>query len=200
MRYKHYKKEEIEYVRQIADGMPTREITKRFNAEFNEERTVRSVASMMSKNGIKNNLQGLACEKTQFKKGIVPWNKGKKGILKANKGSFKKGDASYYRKPVGTEVFQEGDLMIKVSQPDVWRLKSHCIWEQTNEKVPDDCVILFKDNNKAHVWADNLFMVSRSAMVSVARRELRSEHEDMNQATHYLAELDLKVKKMESAK
>src|SRR3990167_11380987 len=33
-------------------------------------------------------------KKGQFVKGIIPWNTGTKGVMKANSGSFKKGDNS----------------------------------------------------------------------------------------------------------
>ena len=33
--------------------------------------------------------------KTEFKKGIIPWNKGLKGVCKPNSGSFKKGHNRY---------------------------------------------------------------------------------------------------------
>ena len=63
--------------------------------------------------------------------------------------------------------------------------------------VPDGYVVSFKDGDKLNCVIDNLFLVSRGAFTSVAKRGLRNEHPEINYSTHLLAELELAIKRKE---
>ena len=83
----------------------------------------------------------------------------------------------------------------KIADPDVWVNKKRYLWEQAHGPIPDDHVILCKDNNPRNVTLDNLLMVSHGAMTSVAKHGLRTEYPEINEALHTLAELEMKLKK-----
>lgn len=189
--YNHYSKEQIEYIRAIAEGNPVKEITKQLNEKFGINKTVRSVRNVMSRNQIKNNMQGYA---TRFEKGQESWNKGTKGLTNGSSTSFKKGNIPPMTREVGHETILEGMIYIKIAQPNVWKLKSRHIWEQAHGTIPENHKILFRDNNKLNVELDNLFMVKDSVMKSVSKRKLRHEDPEVNYSTHLLAELELMVK------
>lgn len=194
MRNKHYTPEQIAFIRKIAEGKSIKEITAIFNQTFNENRTPRSVGSVMHRNGIKNNMQGYG---TRFEKGHETWNKGKKGLqLGGEKGWFREGN-THRRLPIGSErVEEDGFVVMKIANPDVWVPKHRYIWEQAHGQIPKNHVIMFKDNNKENVKLNNLFLASHEAMTSVVRRKIDTDHEEIRPTVFKLAELELKIKEL----
>lgn len=108
------------------------------------------------------------CEKHQFKKGQVSWNKGKKGLFTSNaKTKFKKGD-----KPHNTKY--DGFISTHVSNKDgkryqylrlgerKWVLLHRYIWEQANGPIPKGMIITFKDGNELNADLSNLELISKA--------------------------------------
>jgi len=195
-KYHRYTKEQIDYIRKIANKRTLKEIHRLVTDEFGINITIKSLKGIMYRNGIKCNMQGY---KTRFKKGHKPWNKNKKGLYVGNgKGWFKKGNKPPSHRPVGSEVVNEGVVFIKVAEPNIWSPKHRYIWEKHHGKIPDGKVIRFKDGNPMNVVLDNLFMVSRSVCTSVVRRKMEKDDPKLNVLSHKLAELDLKIKEKEN--
>ncbi len=196
MRNKHYTDEQIAYIKSIALGKTSQEITDMLNQKYNDNRTMRSVRSLMSRNGIQNKMQG--CN-THFKQGGKPWNKGMKGMPGYSTGckatQFKVGHIPYTHLPIGSEVEREGILLVKTAEPNVWMRKHIMVWEMHNGPVPEGYVVSFKDLDKTNCVIDNLFLVSRGALTSVARRGMRAEHPEINYSIHLLTELELAIKR-----
>lgn len=100
----------------------------------------------------------------RFEKGIVPFNKGKKGLMGANKTSFKKGHTPKNTKPIGT-VSERADsygrtyLYIKISAHK-WELFHVNIWKKQNREVPPKHIITFKDKNPFNCRIENLECIS----------------------------------------
>lgn len=194
---KQYSEKQIDFIRSIAPGRTRDEITDLFNAEFGTDKKPSAMRSLMSRQKIKTCMQGHA---TRFAKGYEPWNKGKKGLNKGGEETwFKKGHTTN-AVPIGSERVEDGFVDIKVKQPNVWAKKHRIIWEAEYGPIPDTHVILFKDNDKMNVTMKNLYMVPRAAMTSVSIRKLRTEHSEINQLTHKLAELELTIKQKEQGK
>ena len=92
-------------------------------------------------------------EKTRFKKGQIPHNKGKKGIMKANKASFRKGHHPVNSVPVGTiaqtrrvaKKCKPIYLKIKIAEPNKWELLHRWIWIQNFGEIPEGYMIKFKN-------------------------------------------------------
>lgn len=114
-------------------------------------------------------------EATQFKKGLIPANKGKKwnefmsheGQLNSRKTTFKKGNIPPNHKPVGYERFtKDGYIEVKVRETNVFKLKHRYIWEQQNGTIPRGCNIQFKDGNRLNCSIENLYMISRTDQVA----------------------------------
>lgn len=189
--HKHYTKEQIDYIREIAYKRTRKEITDMFNTKFNENRTVRSIGSQLSRRKIRTCMQG---HETQFKKGNKSWNKGKRVCFPGSeKGWFEKGHTNT-RFPIGAERVSEGFVEIKTEQPEKWEKKHLVIWKEYNGYIPEGHVVLFKNNDKLDCRIENLFMVKRTVMSSVAIRKLRHENPAVNTAAHKLAELELTIK------
>lgn len=138
---------------------PRAELTVLFNAQFNRSLSVDQVKSLCTRKGWKTGRTGC------FEKGMVPRNKGTKGLTGANSGSFKKGQKSHTQKPVGYEyVTTDGYVMIKTAEPRTFRLKHHVVWEQHHGPVPAGHAIKFKDDNSQNLDINNMVLMSRGEL------------------------------------
>lgn len=192
-----YTSEQLEFIQSVAQGNTREEIKDLFNDRFNANVTTRAIGSLMSRHGIKNNMQGYA---TRFNKGQVAWNKDKKGLqLGGEAGWFKKGHIPSTHKPVGSEIVEQQCVWIKVAEPNAWERKHRYIWEQAYGKIPEGHVILFKDGDKSNVVLENLFMVTHSVSTSIAKRGLRQADPELNVTIHNVAQLDLAVRHAEQS-
>jgi hypothetical protein len=108
----------------------------------------------------------------RFKKGMVPPNKGIKGIsypgMEATQ--FKKGQKSHTWKPIGTERrSKEGYLQVKISDTGVSRhdyVPVHLlVWQLHHGDIPAKHRVAFKDGNKANIVIENLELVSFGEMM-----------------------------------
>lgn len=86
---------------------------------------------------------------------------------------------------------------MKTAEPNVWMRKHIMVWEMHHGTVPDGYVVSFKDGDKLNCVIDNLFLVSKGALVSVAKRGLRAENPEINYSVHLLTELELAIKRKE---
>jgi len=185
--------EQLDYLRSIAYKRSRAEIAYMFNEKYNQTRSVKAIGNVMSRNKIKNYMQG---EKTRFKKGYKPWNKNKKGIMLSDGKTCFQENNTARRVPVGSEQRKGDFLLIKVANPDIWKYKHRHVWEQFNGEIPENHAVLFKDGNKHNCDIDNLFLSKRQVASSVARQNLQTDDPDLNLATHKAIELDLKVREL----
>ena len=86
----------------------------------------------------------------QFKKGLIPHNKGKKlsdaTKAKLAKTMFKSGNRPHNALPVCAESEDKyGYLMVKIAEPSEWKLKHHVAY---GEPVPTGHKVIFIDGNK----------------------------------------------------
>ena len=103
----------------------------------------------------------------QFKKGLIPHNKGKKlsdaTKAKLAKTMFKSGDRPHNALPVGAESEdKDGYLMVKIAEPNVWRYKHHIAF---GEPVLKGHKVIFLDGNKYNFERDNLQLVSNAELM-----------------------------------
>lgn len=100
--------------------------------------------------------------KGQFKKGLVPFNKGKK-LSQATKDKlkptmFKRGNRPHNAQPVGTETKdKDGYVWVKIAEPKEWRQKHHIVF---GEEVPVGFKVIFIDGNKRNFERSNLALIS----------------------------------------
>lgn len=107
-----------------------------------------------------------------FKKGHIPWNKGKKtGIKPPN--LFKKGNITWNTRELYSErVDRDGYTYIKLTNNKKWKLKHRWIWEQKYGEIPADYVIIFADGNKKNFNIENLILVSRKELAVLNKNKL----------------------------
>lgn len=109
-------------------------------------------------------------KKTMFKKGLVPYNKGKKqseymsadAIERTKTTLFKKGHIPPNTKYDGAErINKDGYIEIRIRQGK-YVLKHRKIWEEYHGEIPKGHIIIFKDNNPKNCVIENLEMISRA--------------------------------------
>ncbi|HWE51370.1 MAG TPA: HNH endonuclease signature motif containing protein [Bryobacteraceae bacterium] len=122
----------------------------------------------------------------QFKKGLVPANKGTRrpgwAPGRMAETQFKKGaisgKAKTNQRPIGTILTDhEGYLRIKVRErnkptevgwhKDVWPLLHHVVWTRTNGPIPPKHMVVFRDRDRSNCVIENLEMIT---MAECARR------------------------------
>lgn len=126
-----------------------------FNAHFG---TTRSSESL---NGLRKRLKLRTGRRGCFTPGSIPANKGTRGVMKANRGSFKKGNRPGNTARVGDETLtDDGYIRVKVAEPNRWELKHRLVWEKYRGEIPENGVIRFIDDNRRNCDIDNLMLVT----------------------------------------
>jgi len=116
----------------------------------------------------------------QFRPGMVPWNKGLKGICSSPGTCFKKGIVPVNKMPIGTVRIRFhrkcNDLRawIKVAEPRKWRELAKVVWEtEWGRSVPPRGIIHHADGNTMNDNPVNLVLLTRAGHMDVHRHEFR---------------------------
>ncbi len=133
-------------------------------------------------------------EPTQFKKGMTPWNKGKKGTGGWKSTQFKNDNRPKNYKPVGTEQTNtDGYVEIKAADPRTWRAKHVILWEAAHGPVPKGHVVIFADGNQQNVTLENLLLISRRELAVMNKRGLIANSAELTKAGVMVADIYLKI-------
>ena len=102
-----------------------------------------------------------AVSKNVFKKGHIPWNKGKKNIHVSQRTEFKKGDTPVNWRLVGTirkRRWKNGTTtrFIKVAEPNKWIPFTRWLWIQEYGEIKEDDKIVHIDRDSLNDSMDNL--------------------------------------------
>lgn len=115
-------------------------------------------------------------QESRFKSGSTPFNKGKKqsefmsveGIESSKRTRFAKGHIPHNTKKTGNGTISiREDSSGKIYKfirlkKGVWEQYHRVLWEKVNGKIPDDHIVVFKDNNTLNVTIENLELISRT--------------------------------------
>lgn len=134
----------------------------------------------------------------QFKKGNLPYNYGKKMpstlYEKCKKTMFKKGSRPHNARNKGDQTIStDGYTYVKIADND-WRLKHRVVWEQFNGPIPEDYIVVFKDNNLTNFDINNLQLISK------AENMLRNTIHQYPEPIQEIIKLNNKLKKQINAK
>lgn len=197
---KKYTDEMIEFLKEVTPGKTYKEITELFNNKFNLGTTVETMKGLLSRKKIHTGTLG------QFKKGSIPWNKGKKGYVGANRTSFKKGSKPKNWRPVGSErVDAEGYTLIKVSNEGIkhkmWAFKHRIVWEQHHKKkIPKGSVIIFADGDKTNLDVDNLICVTKNELRMLNQSGLIKNDAELTKTGLNIAKIRIKLSELRKEK
>ena len=168
-------------------GISTRELTDKVNSRFGTDYIVSQLDSFKGNNKLNSGLNG------QFKKGHISHNKGKKGCCPAGseKGWFKKGHVSANKLPVGSERIdsKDGYLLVKVAEPNKWKLKHRVLWEQHNGPIPKGHIVIFLDSDISKLDINNLACISKSESLTLNRMGLRCDDANLTETGVLIAKV-----------
>jgi hypothetical protein len=190
----------IDFLREIAPGKTYKEIAEIFNKKYDLGMTVDKLSSLLSRKKINTGTL------RRFKKNYIPWNKGKKGYMGANKTSFKKDHKPKNWLPVGSErINDEGYTLIKVSNENSmwqrWALKHRVVWEQYHKKkIPKGAVIIFADGDRSNLDIDNLICVTRNELKVLNKCRLISSVPELTKTGLNIAKIKIKLAEIRKEK
>lgn len=152
----------------------TTKATEEFNRTFHQNRTWDTIRTHCIKHGIKCNSDVLS----------------KRG----------RNNARMYV-PVGTITEDsQGYLHIKTSdkhrrKADNWELYHRWLWEKKNGKVPDDCYLIFLDNDRKNCDLSNLALIPKAYIAIMMKYQLKSESRQITETSIKWCDLFTTAKK-----
>lgn len=187
--WRRFKRGVPEYITELTPGRTTKEVARLVNERFGEGTiTPKQVLAFKKNHHLHSGLEG------KFKKGSVPYIKGKKleevltpeGLERSKTTRYKKGNIPWTRKPIGTiSKARDGYLWIKYRESrgnkgrDGWMQLHRYIWQQHNGPIPDGHIVIFLDGNRENCDIRNLAAVSKAEHIEMTRSELRSGDPDL---------------------
>lgn len=138
----------------------------------------------------------------RFKKGNIPFNKGKKqsefmseeSIAKTKLTRFKKGTIPHNHKTVGsTRITKDGYIEIKVSEPRTWELLHRVVWKETHGPIPAGSNIQFKDKNPQNCNPENLYAITREKQM--INNSINRFPEELKEVIRTLSKINKKIQK-----
>ena len=193
-----YSQLEDQYLTENVKGITLKELTDKFNKQFDLNMSESSIANRKVKLGIQSGIVG-----GQFEKGQTSWNKGKKmspsQYKKSEPTMFKKGNIPANARAIGSErVDKNGYILIKIQDGHKnknWIRKHRYLYEQAYGKVPKGHKVIFADGDNRNFDLDNLILVSDAEELIMNRNNLFKEDTELTKAGVVVAKLLDKVNK-----
>ncbi len=111
-------------------------------------------------------------------------NKDRRGKRCSQATEFKEGHRPQTWVPVGSESKSKGYIRVKVAEPNVWRQKSHIIWEEANDKqLPDGWIVRHIDNDPLNDEPENLKAIPRSQHIIETLKDPKIEKHTREQVS-----------------
>ena len=185
--------EEKQYLAEITPGRGYKEIQSMMSCKFGFDYTHHQIKGAITRNKLNTGRTG------RFEKGRATWNKGTKGLTKANVTSFKKGQKSHNYKPLGSErIVKDGYCEVKVSDTGRrWRPKHVLIYEKHHGKVPKGSAVIFLDGDKRNFDIDNLYLVTRSQLAMLNKNSLIQKDAELTKTAINVVDLMKKISAIE---
>lgn len=191
-----YTEEMLAFLESGYKEMATKALTEAFNRRFGQARTESAIKGTCYRHGFKTGRNCL------FLKGQEPWNTGTKGVRKANKTSFKKGNVPASALPLGHErIAKGGYIEVKVDEPhptrrDSTRFKPKhvVVWERENGPVPEGHCIRFKDGDKRNFDPANLVCISQGVNGTLNRRRFNALPAEFQDTALTIAKIEEKIR------
>ena len=167
-----------------------------FNGKHTEE----------TKKKISETLKGHNGNSGCFKKGNIPFNKGKKmrttTYSKCEPTMFKKGHKPHNYAEIGTErITKDGYIEVKIQDGKKnknWKQKHRIVYENYyNKEIPKENSLIFLDQNKQNFNIDNLMEVPKSLMTLINSQIKLCNNKDINTVKITLAKLIAEKQKKE---
>ncbi|WP_339304000.1 HNH endonuclease signature motif containing protein [Paenibacillus sp. FSL R5-0519] len=186
-----FTREQKEFIEKNVEGRQNQELADLVNEKFDLQITAKQMNTYKANHDL---VSGLDC---RFQKGLIPKNKGTKGMYSAggNHTSFKKGHRPLNYMEVGSErINTDGYAEIKIADPNKWRGKHLIVWEKHHgREVPKGHVVLFGDGNRINLDPDNLVLVSRGQLAIMNKRGLIHKDVELTRTGVIMADIIKKI-------
>ena len=185
---------QVEYITEKYKLHSPKRVAELLNKTCNGNFTEAQIRSFTRNHKISSGRSG------HFKKGIVPWNTGTKGVMKPNKTSFKKGGVPYNVRPVGSErITKDGYRSIKIAEPNSWELVQRHNWAQVHgtKNMPDN--LRFKDGNRLNCDIDNLEPVTNAEHIRLTHLGYSTMPDEVNPVILNIAKVEDKIYQLTNA-
>lgn len=125
--------------------------------------------------------RGNGANRTSFKRGLAPWNRGRKGLVseKSLATVFRKGQQPHNFVPVGTltiRIDTAGKQRRWIKTSAGWAIYSIWLWSQTNGPVPRGSVI-HSDGDTLNDQVSNYERMTRAEHMRCHRSEIQAAKE-----------------------
>lgn len=163
----HYTAEQIRWLRRHRPSATLPELTPRFNARFGTALSVSALDGTCQRYRIRSGTDG------RFRRGLVPWNKGRKGVITGGQATqFRPGALPTTWMPVGAyRTTSDGMWWLKVRDERKtkrganWMPVHQLTWQEAHGPIPAGHVVVFIDRNPDNcLRVDNLALVSRAVL------------------------------------
>lgn len=219
---KFYTEEMLNYLRENVEGASMKELTERFNERFGTNVTREAIKSCVNSRGWGNGLfhksrifpeevrrfMAENCQGNRAREMVVllketfgkDWTE-EQVARYYKKHGIKSGVASRYM-PIGSLVFRTGEWYYEKvadgpNSNDNWRSKHVMVWEQSYGPVPKGHMVIFLNGNRRDYSLENLALCPKDVGLEVNSRGLRFTNPEATRAGMLIAELCLKVRRME---
>lgn len=168
-------------------------LSKRFNREV----TFYMLKGLMARNGIKTGRTGRFEAGHSYGKGRTMSAETREKLKDT---FFKKGQRSQNWVPVGTEVFRDGYMLVKVKdgpdlgQWDRWVFKHRLVWESAHGLIPKGGHVIFLDGDHRNCELSNLALVNNAEQGYLTMRGLRSSNAEITRVGVMVARLGCAIK------
>ena len=219
-------REQIKYVKRIANGKPKKVILEKLNKKFNLSLTLSQLNNCMGTNNIKTNTKHVwTDEQVEYLKKIAEGTPRKDIVKKLNDkfdlsltliqvrdcmnnrnirnnldtrfSSEEGGNRCVQRKPVGCETkWDRGYVRVKLGENE-WEFKQRYVWKQHYGEIPKDYSVIFLDGNLDNFDIDNLALVSRRELMRYNSMKLKSNDIEVNKTAVNLVKLMAKIMEIE---
>ena len=192
-----YTKEFTDALRELVKTQTIKEATGILEERFGMQLGPKALKGLMRRLGISTGRTG------RFTAGHTPANKGLEmsaEVREKIRGTwFLKGCKSMNSLPVGTEVFRDGYVRLKLrdgaelKQWDRWVAKHRLVWEQAHGPIPEGMMVVFLDGNTRNCELSNLALVSKEENGIMNTKKLRSQNAQATKVAITVAKLNLAI-------
>lgn len=186
-----YTKEQLEFLQNNRKLMTASELTSAFNTQFSTHKTPGAIKRFCNKR------QWYANSSGKFVKGYKPWNTGTKGLMKANKTSFKQGDYNRKNEPklIGYERKHglSGYTFIKIANPNKWKLKQVYLWELKNGLLPKGFIVRFKDGDNTNFALENMEAIDRKLHLKLNLNGYKQADKEIKPLIRILSQVEVSL-------